>query len=199
MQEAPGKLLEVLSGRCTEDQLAVVRHAYRFANEAHHDQTRASGEPYIIHGLEVAMILAEYGLDHITCAAGLLHDVVEDTHHPVERVRAEMGDEIGDLVEGVTKVSALSFSGETISREERETLSISKILVAAMKDQRIIFLKFADRLHNMRTLEHLNAEAQCRIARETLNIYVPLANCMGVFEWEKELEELSFKFLMLST
>ncbi|NLN93439.1 MAG: bifunctional (p)ppGpp synthetase/guanosine-3',5'-bis(diphosphate) 3'-pyrophosphohydrolase [Candidatus Hydrogenedens sp.] len=199
MHEAFAKLLRVLSRRCTREQLEVVRHAYRFANEAHQGQTRASGAPFIMHGLEVATILAEYDQDHITCAAGLLHDVVEDTHHPVERVRAEMGDEIGDLVEGMTKISTLSFSGETVSREQRQAQNIRKMLIATIKDLRVLFLKLADRLHNMRTLEFLKAEAQLRIARETLNIYAPLANRMGVSEWKWELEDLSFRFLMPGT
>lgn len=199
MHEAFAKLLRILSRRCTRDQLEVVRHAYRFANEAHQGQTRASGVPYIMHGLEVATILAEYDQDYITCAAGLLHDVVEDTHHPVERIRQEMGDEIGDLVEGMTKISTLSFAEGTVSREQQQAQNIRKMLIATTKDLRVLFLKLADRLHNMRTLEFLKPEAQQRIAQETLSIYAPLANRMGVSEWKWELEDRSFRYLMPGT
>ncbi|HNZ49667.1 MAG TPA: bifunctional (p)ppGpp synthetase/guanosine-3',5'-bis(diphosphate) 3'-pyrophosphohydrolase [Candidatus Hydrogenedentes bacterium] len=196
MHEAFAKLLRILNKKCSTEQLEVVRHAYRFANEAHQGQTRASGVPYIMHGLEVATILAENDQDYITCAAGLLHDVVEDTHHPVERIRQEFGEEIAGLVEGMTKISSLSFSEGMLSREEQQAQNIRKMLIATIKDLRVLFLKLADRLHNMRTLEYLKPEAQQRIAQETLTIYAPLANRMGVSEWKWELEDRSFRYLM---
>jgi GTP pyrophosphokinase len=171
--------------------IELIRQAYEFSDRAHAGQKRSSGEPYIEHCLEVAFILAEQHMDSTTLAAGLLHDVVEDTDVTVERLRREFDDEIAELVDGVTKLSAVRFS----SREEQQVDYFRKMLLSMARDIRVILIKLADRLHNMRTLEHLAPERRKRIAQETRDVYCPLAHRFGINRVKMELEDLSLKFL----
>ncbi len=190
------KLSKQLRKNFPEDQLLVVRKAYRAANEAHHGQMRLSGEPYIMHSLKVAQVLAGLGLDPITCAAGLLHDVIEDTPVTGEDLERDFGEEIAALVDGVTKIGGLSFSDELDAQEAKQAQNIRKMLVATAKDVRVILIKLADRLHNMRTIEFLPQAKIERISRETLEIYAPLADRLGISRWKWELEDHAFHHLM---
>lgn len=168
-----------------------IRKAYEFSDRAHAGQKRSSGEPFIEHCLEVAIILAELHMDSTTLSAGLIHDVVEDTSFTLEDVRREFGDEVADLVDGVTKLSAVHFN----SREEQQVEYFRKMLLSMAKDVRVILIKLADRVHNMRTLEHLPPEKRHRIALETREVYCPLAHRLGVNRAKVELEDLSLKYL----
>ncbi|MFM1920581.1 MAG: hypothetical protein RLZZ303_2215 [Candidatus Hydrogenedentota bacterium] len=176
--------------------LDVLRKAYSKADAAHQGQNRLSGEPYILHPLAVAQNLAYLGLDPVTCAAGLLHDVLEDTPVTQQELKAEFGAEITGLVEGVTKISTLGFGDKEFSAEAKHAQNVRKMLVATAKDVRVILIKLADRLHNMRTIDHLPEEKRRRIARETLEIYAPLAHRLGVSAWKWELEDHAFHTLM---
>lgn len=189
------KLKKQLRRAFPDADLEVVRTAYRVADEAHHGQTRLSGEPYIHHSLSVAQNLAAIGLDPVTCAAGLLHDVLEDTPVTKEELRAEFGNEIARLVDGVTKISSLTFPEHMMTQEVKQAQNIRKMLVATAKDVRVILIKLADRLHNIRTLEHLRKEKRIRIARETLDIYAPMAHRLGISQWKWELEDHAFHHL----
>ena len=171
--------------------IPLIRKAYEFSDMAHRGQKRASGEPYVEHCLEVAFILAEQHMDSTTIAAGLVHDVVEDTDIPLEKLREEFDDEIADLVDGVTKLGAVHYA----SREEQQVEYFRKMLLSMAKDIRVILIKLADRLHNMRTLEHLPPEKQKVIAEETRDIYCPLAHRFGINKVKIELEDLSLKYL----
>ena len=199
MREAFAKLMKRLKKTYKPEDLEVIRHAYRVANEAHQNQFRASGEPYIMHSIEVATILAALGLDPVTCAAALLHDVVEDTIHDVSFIRKEFGQDIARIVDGVTKISSLSFPDDASEYEAQQSQNIRKMLVATAKDLRVIMIKLADRLHNMRTLKFLDPDSRKRIARETLEIYAPLANRLGISRWKWELEDHAFHHLMPDT
>ena len=161
------------------------------ANEKHKDQKRSSGEPYIIHPLNVAYILADIGLDESTISAALLHDVVEDTDVTDEVLRKEFGNEIADMVAGVTKLSNIQFA----SVEEQQAEDYRKMFLAMGKDIRVILIKLADRLHNMRTLKYLKRDRQIANAKETMDLYAPLANRLGLYSLKWELEDLSFKYL----
>src|SRR5256884_4940747 len=174
-----------------EGDAELVRRAYGYAAEAHEGQKRVSGEPYITHPAAVAMLVAELGMDPATVAAALLHDVPEDTAKTVEDVRREFGEEIGRLVDGVTKLSRLS--GQ--SRDEHQAENIRKMLLAMADDLRVVIIKLCDRLHNMRTLAPLPPDKQKRIARQTMDIYAPLAHRLGIWQIKWELEDLAFKFL----
>src|SRR6266568_4476912 len=174
-----------------EGDAELVRRAYAYAAEAHEGQKRVSGEPYITHPAAVAMLVAELGMDPATVAAALLHDVPEDTAKTVEDVRREFGEEIGRLVDGVTKLSRLS--GQ--SRDEHQAENIRKMLLAMADDLRVVIIKLCDRLHNMRTLAPLPPERQKRIARQTMDIYAPLAHRLGIWQIKWELEDLAFKYL----
>ena len=165
--------------------------AYNLANEKHKDQKRSSGEPYIIHPLNVAYILADIGLDESTISAALLHDVVEDTDVTDEQLRKEFGNEIADMVAGVTKLSNIQFA----SVEEQQAEDYRKMFLAMGKDIRVILIKLADRLHNMRTLKFLRRDRQIANAKETMELYAPLANRLGLYSLKWELEDLSFKYL----
>ncbi|MBQ3414654.1 MAG: bifunctional (p)ppGpp synthetase/guanosine-3',5'-bis(diphosphate) 3'-pyrophosphohydrolase [Clostridia bacterium] len=169
----------------------LIMKAYNLAENKHHDQYRKSGESYIIHPLNVAYILADIGLDDSTICAALLHDVVEDTDVTDRDLREEFGDEIADMVAGVTKLSEVNFS--TI--EEQQVEDYRKMFLAMGKDIRVIILKLADRLHNMRTLKHLSRERQIANAKETMELYAPLANRLGLYSLKWELEDLAFKYL----
>ena len=170
---------------------SLIEKAYQFSERVHEGQKRASGEPYIIHPIEVAAILAEMQLDPASIAAGLLHDVVEDTLVAIDEIKKEFGAEIALLVDGVTKLSKIKFS----STEEKQAENFRKMMLAMAVDIRVILIKLADRLNNMRTLSHLSVERQLKIAKETVEIYAPLANRLGI-QWMKvELEDLSMKYL----
>ena len=190
------KLQKQLRKNFPDTDLKIVRNAYRKADEVHKGQTRLSGEPFVIHSLVVAQNLAQLGLDPVTCAAGLLHDALEDTPMTLEELRHEFGDEIASLVDGVTKISSLSFRDDMASHEAKQAQNIRKMLVATAKDVRVIVIKLADRLHNIRTLEHLPKEKRDRIAHETLDIYAPLAHRLGISHWKWELEDHAFHILM---
>jgi GTP pyrophosphokinase len=169
----------------------LLRRAYVFSAYEHKGQVRRSGEPYLVHPLEVADVLADLRLDAVAIAAGLLHDVVEDTPNTIERIRDLFGGQVADVVEGVTKLSALQFA----SHEERQAETFRKMLLAMVADVRVIMVKLADRLHNMRTLHHLPEERRVRIAQETRDIYAPIAHRLGMSKLKNELEELAFRHL----
>jgi guanosine-3',5'-bis(diphosphate) 3'-pyrophosphohydrolase len=169
----------------------LLRRAYIFSAKAHQGQTRLSGEAYLIHPIEVAAILANLKLDAATVAAGLLHDTIEDTPITPEEITSMFGEEVAMLVDGMTKLSRM----ELQSREQREADNFRKMIVAMAKDIRVILIKLADRLHNMRTLKSLPPEKQKRIAQETLDIYAPLANRLGISKIKTELEDLAFMYL----
>lgn len=165
--------------------------AYNYAFNHHGDQLRKSGEPYIIHPLNVAYILADIGLDDNTICAALLHDVVEDTEVTEAEIKNEFGEEINYLVAGVTKLSNISFA----SVEEQQVEDYRKMFLAMGKDIRVIIIKLADRLHNMRTLKYLKRDRQIANAKETMELYAPLANRLGLYSLKWELEDLGFKYL----
>ena len=169
----------------------LIMKAFNLANEKHKDQKRGSGEPYIIHPLNVAYILAEIGLDDSTISAALLHDVVEDTDVTEEDLKNLFGEEIAEMVSGVTKLSTIQFA----SVEERQVEDYRKMFLAMGKDIRVILIKLADRLHNMRTLKYLKRDRQIENAKETLDLYAPLANRLGLYSIKAELEDLGFKYL----
>ncbi len=175
--------------RSAED-LEIINKAYTYALERHSGQTRASGEPYLIHPLEVAKVLAEMKLDPTAIAAGLLHDAIEDTEATREDIRRQFGEQVLHIVEGVTKIDKIEFA----SKEERQAENVRKMVLAMVDDIRVVLIKLADRLHNMRTLEHLPAERQQVIARETLDIYAPIAHRLGMGKVRGELEDLSFRY-----
>src|SRR5687767_12183053 len=184
-------LLEKVRSYSPEADLELLRRAYVFSALEHKGQVRHSGEPYLVHPLEVADFLADMKLDVVAVAAGLLHDVVEDTQTPIERIKELFGAEIAHVVEGVTKIGAIPFS----SSEERQAENFRKMLLAMVDDIRVVLVKLADRLHNMRTLHHLPEERRTKIAQETLDIYAPIANRLGMSKVKNELEELSFRYL----
>jgi GTP pyrophosphokinase len=179
---------ESLGGRLDVELLL---RAYKFSERAHAGQKRASGEDYVTHCVEVAKILADLHLDSVTVASGLIHDVIEDTAVTVEELEREFGKEIAQIVDGVTKISNISFR----SREERQVENYRKLLLSVARDVRVILIKLADRLHNMRTLDHLPDEKRRRIAQETMDLYAPMAHRFGMARMRWELEDLSFKYL----
>jgi GTP diphosphokinase / guanosine-3',5'-bis(diphosphate) 3'-diphosphatase len=184
-------LLEKVRAYSPDADVEMLRRAYVFSAFEHKGQVRHSGEPYLIHPLAVADFLADMRLDAVAIAAGLLHDVVEDTLTTIERIRELFGPEVAHVVEGVTKISAITFS----SSEERQAETFRKMLLAMVDDIRVILVKLADRLHNMRTLGHLPDDKRVKIAQETRDIYAPIANRLGMSKVKNELEELSFKHL----
>src|SRR5713226_8979925 len=171
--------------------LELLRKAYIFSAVEHKGQTRASGEPYLIHPLEVAAILADMRMDPACVAVGLLHDVLEDTLTDPERIKEYFGEDVLHIVEGVTKISKIPFS----TSEERQAENFRKLLLAMVDDIRVILVKLADRVHNMRTLNHLPEDKRAPIAQETRDIYAPIANRLGMSKVKNELEELSFRYL----
>ena len=174
------------------DDISLIERAYKVANDAHKDQARKSGEPYIIHPLCVAIILADLEMDKETIAAGLLHDVVEDTIMTTDQIRAEFGDDVALLVDGVTKLGQLQYQGDKLDLQAE---NMRKMFLAMAKDIRVIIIKLADRLHNMRTLKHMTPEKQQEKARETMDIYAPIAQCLGIMKVKVELDDLSLKYL----
>ena len=175
----------------TGEERKMLLHAYDYAKAAHANQKRASGEPYFIHPCAVAEILVDLGLDPATIAAALLHDVIEDTPVTEEDIRREFGEEVLSLVAGVTKLDKIVFK----SQEEEEAENFRKLFIAMAKDIRVIIIKLADRLHNMRSLNFLSKERQQRMARETLDIYTPIAGRLGISQVKCELEDLCLKYL----
>jgi (p)ppGpp synthase/HD superfamily hydrolase len=213
------ELLAYMSPRCDKTGLEFILRAYRVAEAAHLNQKRSTGEAYITHPLAVAGILAELKLDATTLAAALLHDVVEDTAITLDDLREQFGEEVASLVDAVTKLTSRESSkpefepkpdtpepqpananGRNIEppvityRTDREAESLRKMMLGIVKDVRVVLIKLADRLHNMRTLEALSPERQRRIARETLEIYAPLASRLGIWEWKQQLEDLGFRY-----
>ena len=182
-------ILSVFSSRDQRDR-SIVEKAFRYTEKAHEGHTRKSGEPYMVHTAAVAYKLAEMGMGPRTIAAGLLHDTIEDTAVTSEDIAREFGDEILFLVEGVTKLSSVRYYGA-----DRHNESLRKLFVATSQDIRVLIIKLVDRLHNMQTLEHVPEEKQQRIARETLEIYVPVAHRLGMGRIRKELEDLAFPYV----
>ncbi|HCQ99469.1 MAG TPA: GTP pyrophosphokinase [Acidobacteria bacterium] len=185
------KLADMARAANPQSNTDLLRRAYDFSVAEHAGQTRHSGEPYATHPLEVASLVAEMRLDDVAIAAGLLHDVVEDTLTSIDRVQAVFGPEVAHVVEGVTKISTIPFS----SSEERQAENFRKMLLAMVDDVRVILVKLADRLHNMRTLAHLPEERRLKIAQETLDIYAPIAHRLGMKKVKNELEDLAFRHL----
>jgi GTP pyrophosphokinase len=183
-------LLETVHENRPGDDLEIIRKAWAFCLQQHEGQKRASGEPYIIHPLEVAQVLAEMKMDSTAIAAGLLHDAVEDTDVTSAEIAKRFNEQVAHIVEGVTKLDKIKFA----NREDHQAENIRKMLLAMVTDVRVVLIKLADRLHNMRTLEHLKPEKQQKIARETLDIYAPLAHRLGMGKLRGELEDLAFRY-----
>jgi guanosine-3',5'-bis(diphosphate) 3'-pyrophosphohydrolase len=185
------ELLRTMRANRPGDDLELVRKAYEFSQKNHAGQSRASGEPYLVHPLGVAQVLAEMKMDAVAIAAGLLHDSVEDTSVTIVDIRKEFGEQVAHIVEGVTKISQIDFA----TREEQQAENLRKMMLAMVDDIRVVLIKLADRLHNMRTLEHLPVERQQKIAKETLEIYGPIAHRLGMGKIRGELEDLGFRYL----
>ncbi len=184
-------LLRTMRDNRPGDDLELIRRAYEFSQTHHAGQTRASGEPYLAHPLEVALVLAEMKMDPVAIAAGLLHDSVEDTSVTIVDIRKEFGEQVAHIVEGVTKISKIDFA----THEEQQAENLRKMMLAMVDDIRVVLIKLADRLHNMRTLEHLPPERQSKISKETLDIYAPIAHRLGMGKIRGELEDLGFRYL----
>ena len=185
------ELLRTMRANRPGENLELVEKAYEFSQKHHAGQTRASGEPYLVHPLSVAIVLAEMKMDPVAVAAGLLHDSVEDTSVTIVDIRKEFGEQVAHIVEGVTKISQIDFA----TREEQQAENLRKMMLAMVDDIRVVLIKLADRLHNMRTLEHLDPERQQKIAKETLEIYGPIAHRLGMGKIRGELEDLGFRYL----
>ena len=185
------ELMRRMRANRPNDDLELIRKAYEFSQKHHAGQSRASGQPYLVHPLEVALVLAEMKMDPVAIAAGLLHDSVEDTSVTVVDIRKEFGEQVAHIVEGVTKISDIDFA----TREEQQAENLRKMMLAMVDDIRVVLIKLADRLHNMRTLEHLPPDRQQKIARETLDIYAPIAHRLGMGKIRGELEDLGFRYV----
>src|SRR5580700_10076148 len=185
------RLLQEVHRNRPGDDLEIIRKAWAFCLQQHEGQKRASGEPYVVHPLEVALVLAELKMDSTAIAAGLLHDAVEDTDVTTEEIEERFGEQVAHIVEGVTKLDKIKFA----NREDHQAENIRKMLLAMVTDVRVVIIKLADRLHNMRTLEHLRPEKQQRIAKETLDVYAPLAHRLGMGKLRGELEDLAFRYV----
>ncbi|PYY00173.1 MAG: GTP pyrophosphokinase, partial [Acidobacteria bacterium] len=184
-------LLNLVRENRPADDLDIIQRAYEFSLQHHNGQTRASGEPYLVHPLEVALVLAEMKLDSTAIAAGLLHDAVEDTDVTNSQIEEKFGTPVAHIVDGVTKIAKINLA----SREERQAENVRKMVLAMTDDIRVVLIKLADRLHNMRTLEHLPPDRQQHIAQETLDIYAPLAHRLGMGKVRGELEDLAFQYV----
>ena len=185
------EIVEQVQTNAPDADVSLLEKAYVYSAKVHQGQMRLSGEPYLTHPLAVAEILAEMRLDPVTVAAGLLHDTVEDTFATDADIRNQFGEEVGELVAGLTKLSKIEFQ----SREESQAENFRKMLIAMSKDIRIILIKLADRLHNIRTLEYMKEDSRLRVARETLEIYAPLAHRLGIYWMKEELEDRAFRVL----
>ena len=184
-------LLSLLEAYLGREEIASIYRAYLFGAEAHEGQKRRSGEPYIYHPLEVARLLAGLRLDATCLTAAILHDVIEDTEHRKDEIKAQFGEEVAELVDGVSKIGQIAFE----NKEEEQAENFRKMLLAVARDIRVILIKLADRLHNMRTIRVLSTVRQRAIARETIDIYAPIANRLGLHTWSVELEDLAFAIL----
>jgi len=191
VQDLLKELLESMAGYSSKKDLELIKRVFHFAKDAHEGQERLSGEPYLIHPLSVGIILAELNQDIPTVAAGLLHDVVEDTNSTHSSIADTFSPEIANLVDGVTKISRI----KGMSRESNVAENIRKMLLATTKDARVMIIKLSDKLHNMKTLRYMNPEKQQRIATETIDIYASLAGRLGMYKIKSELEDLAFKIL----
>ncbi|RIE09541.1 bifunctional (p)ppGpp synthetase/guanosine-3',5'-bis(diphosphate) 3'-pyrophosphohydrolase [Candidatus Cryosericum odellii] len=191
VDEEFGTLIATLRGWLSPEEVGLVERAFVFARQRHGDQKRASGAPYMLHPVKAALVLAGYRLDAETYAACLLHDVLEDTQTTGKELEDGFGSKVASLVEGVTKLHGLNY----LSREENNLENVRKILLAMAADLRVVLIKLADRLHNMRTLQYLSEDKQQRIAQETMEIYVPLAHRLGIYELKWEMEDLAFRYL----
>src|SRR6202453_25373 len=191
LAEKFAELLATIGKNRPSDDIGIIRRAWEFCVQHHSGQLRASGEPYVLHPLEVAQVLAEMKLDSTAIAAGLLHDAVEDTPVTTEDITEQFGEQVAHIVEGVTKIDKIQFA----NREDRQAENVRKMLLAMVSDVRVVLIKMADRLHNMRTLQHLSPERQESIARETLDIYAPLAHRLGMGKVRGELEDLAFRYV----
>lgn len=189
--KALAEFMEYIHTYLTDDECDQVLKAFELADKAHEGQFRASGEPYIMHPLAVADILAHLQIDHITLMAALMHDVVEDTSYSKEDLEEMFGSEVAFLVDGVTKLNQFQYE----TKEDRQMENYRKMILAMAKDVRVVVIKLGDRLHNMRTLKHMRSDKQKRIAKETLEIFAPLAHRLGSFNVKWELEDLSFRYL----
>lgn len=189
--KALAEFMEYIHTYLTDDECDQVLNAFELADKAHEGQFRASGEPYIMHPLAVADILAHLQIDHITLMAALMHDVVEDTSYSKEDLEEMFGSEVAFLVDGVTKLNQFQYE----TKEDRQMGNYRKMILAMAKDVRVVVIKLGDRLHNMRTLKHMRSDKQKRIAKETLEIFAPLAHRLGIFNVKWELEDLSFRYL----
>lgn len=189
--------LTALGSERTQEEADLIQRAFKLAEDAHGGQERASGEPYINHALAVADILVGLRLDHETIAAAILHDVVEDTDISIQDIETSFGPSVAQLVNGVTKMQAIDaqMSKEVLKKDSAQAESLRKLLLAMAEDVRVVLIKLADRVHNMRTLKFLSSEQQYRISRETMDIYAPLANRLGIWHVKWELEDLSFRYL----
>ena len=185
------RVLATVRANRPHDDLDLIRTAWDFCQEQHQGQRRASGEPYVIHPLEVAQVLADLKMDATAIAAGLLHDAVEDTNVSTQEIARRFGEQVAHIVEGVTKLDKIKFA----NREDHQAENIRKMLLAMVTDVRVVIIKLADRLHNMRTLEHLRPDKQQRIAKETLDVYAPLAHRLGMGKLRGELEDLAFRYV----
>src|SRR3954451_20387093 len=187
-------ILERVGQYRPDADLDLVKKAYVYSAKVHQGQVRKSGEPYLVHPLEVAGLLAQLKLDEASIVSGLLHDTIEDTLATPDEVKDLFGEEIFNIVDGVTKLSKFSASN-TLSQEEKQAENFRKMIIAMAQDIRVILVKLADRTHNMRTLEHMREDKQQRISQETLDIYAPLANRLGISWVKTELEDLSLRYL----
>ena len=190
-EEALKEFMDYVHSYLSDDECDQIMKAFTLADKAHEGQFRASGEPYIMHPLAVAEILAHLQIDHITLIAALLHDVVEDTEYTKEDIEKLFGSEVAFLVDGVTKLNQFQYE----TKEDRQMENYRKMILAMAKDVRVVVIKLGDRLHNMRTLKHMRSDKQKRIAKETLEIFAPLAHRLGIFNVKWELEDLSFRYL----
>lgn len=190
-EEALKEFMDYVHSYLGDDECEQIMKAFTLADKAHEGQFRASGEPYIMHPLAVAEILAHLQIDHITLIAALLHDVVEDTEYTKEDIEKLFGSEVAFLVDGVTKLNQFQYE----TKEDRQMENYRKMILAMAKDVRVVVIKLGDRLHNMRTLKHMRSDKQKRIAKETLEIFAPLAHRLGIFNVKWELEDLSFRYL----